>query len=40
MRGTPMSPGWIRIDVEAVRDDAVLAQWLDDAVAYAEQGAS
>lgn len=36
MRGKPMSPGWIRVDGDAVRDDAVLAGWIDEAVAYAE----
>lgn len=40
MRGKPMSPGWIRVDVDAVRDDTVLAQWIDDAVAYAERRVS
>lgn len=40
MRGKPMSPGWIRVGVDAVRDDAVLAKWLDEAVAYAELRAS
>ncbi len=40
MRGKPMSPGWIRVDVETVRDDAVLRQWIDDAVAYARQRAT
>lgn len=36
MRGKPMSPGWIRVDLEAVRDDPVLVEWIDEAVAYAE----
>lgn len=40
MRGRPMSPGWIRIDVSALHDDADLAQWVDDAVAYAAQRTS
>lgn len=40
MRGKPMSPGWIRVDVGAVGDDAVLGQWIDEAVAYAERRAS
>lgn len=35
MRGKPMSPGWIRIDADAVRDDKILEQWIDDAVAHA-----
>ncbi len=33
MRGKPMSRGWIRIDIEAVRDDVVLQQWIAIAVA-------
>ena len=40
MRGRPMSPGWIRVDADAVHDDHVLKQWVDDAVAYAELRAS
>ncbi len=40
MRDKPMSPGWIRIDPEAVRDNAVLAQWIDDAVTYVARRAS
>ena len=40
MRGRPMSPGWIRIDVSVVHDDAVLAQWVNDAVAFAARRAS
>lgn len=40
MRGKPMSPGWIRVDLDAVRDDAVLAEWIDEAVEYAELQAS
>lgn len=39
MRGKPMSPGWIRVDVDAVKDDTVLGQWIDDAVAYAQRRA-
>ncbi|HRB02016.1 MAG TPA: TfoX/Sxy family protein [Ilumatobacteraceae bacterium] len=40
MRGRPMSPGWIRIDLAAVDDDADLARWVNDAVAYAARRAS
>ncbi len=40
MRGRPMSPGWVRIDRDAVRDDAVLAAWLDDAVRFAARRAT
>lgn len=40
MRGRPMSPGWIRVDVDAVRDDAVLGEWIDRAADYAELRAS
>lgn len=36
MRGRAMSPGWIRVDVHAVRDDAILGQWIDEAVVHAE----
>ena len=35
MRGKPMSPGWIRIDLGAVRDDIELQEWVDIAVAFA-----
>lgn len=37
MRGKPMSPGWIRVDLDAVRDDAVLQRWVDVAVAHAAE---
>lgn len=39
MRGKPMSPGWIRVDAAAVRDDGVLQQWIDVAVDHAESQA-
>ena len=40
MRGKPMSAGWIRVDADAVREDGVLQQWIDDAVAHAESRSS
>ncbi len=40
MRGTTMSPGWIRVDVDALEDDDVLRQWIDDAVTYSDHRAS
>lgn len=40
MRGKPMSPGWLRVDVDAVVDDAVLHEWIDTAVAHAERRAA
>ncbi len=40
MRGRPMSPGWLRVDVGALHDDVVLADWIDAAVAHAEQRAN
>ena len=40
MRGKPMSAGWIRVDVDAVRDDATLGQWIDDVVEHAVRRAS
>lgn len=40
MRGRPMSPGWIRVDLHAVADDTVLQQWIDDAVTYARERVS
>ena len=39
MRGKPMSPGWLRVDVAALGDRAVLHDWIDAAVAHAEQRA-
>jgi hypothetical protein len=40
MRGKPMSPGWIRVDADSMRDDSILRQWIDDAVAHAESRSS
>lgn len=40
MRGKPMSPGWLRVDIEALGDDDALYEWIDIAVAHAEQRAS
>lgn len=40
MRGKPMSAGWIRVDADAVREDGVLQQWIDVAVAHAESRSS
>lgn len=39
MQGKPMSPGWIRVDVDAVGDDAVLREWIEEAIAHAEHRA-
>ena len=39
MRGKPMSPGWLRIDIDAVVNDVVLHDWIDAAATYAEQRA-
>lgn len=35
MRGKPMSPGWIRVDLQAVRGDRALQEWVSDAIAFA-----
>ncbi len=40
MRGRPMSRGWIRVDISALEDGATLQEWIDVAVAYAEQRAN
>jgi hypothetical protein len=40
MLGKLMSPGWVRVDVDALGDDSVLRLWIDDAVAYSEHRAS
>ena len=34
MRGRPMR-GWLRVDTDAVRDDAALAAWVDRGTSYA-----
>lgn len=39
MRGKPMSPGWLRVDIDTLNDDAVLHDWIAAAVAHAEQRA-
>ena len=46
MRGKAMSPGWLRVDIDALDaldaldDDAILHEWIDVAVAHAEQRAN
>ena len=41
-----MSPGWLRVDIDALDaldaldDDAILHEWIDVAVAHAEQRAN
>ncbi len=39
MRGKPMSPGWLCVEIDALVDDAVLHEWIDLAVAHAGQRA-
>jgi len=40
MRGRPMSAGWIRVAIDEVQDDAVLQQWVNEAVAHTKDRTS
>lgn len=40
MRGKAMSPGWLRVELDTLEDDAALHAWIDVAVGHAQRRAN